>query len=169
MDTQERDQNRCLKEDRARRERERYLDAEAILDENFTQYRIEYEPVRKEMQREISWQPESNANFALVAPCEKRKRSLRSDSSTVSAEDPRPVEAVLHSHACSKSSTLDDATAVVENGEHEQAFVKGASSCTGDLERALLSTHSLIRHSRSANAFKAGMVSARPMTAKLKN
>jgi hypothetical protein len=47
--------------------------AEAILEENDTQYLIEYKPVYDGAQSEISWQPKGNANAALVAWWEERK------------------------------------------------------------------------------------------------
>lgn len=47
--------------------------AEAIREENNMQYLIEYKPVSKGAQREISWQPKHHAKAALVNDWEERK------------------------------------------------------------------------------------------------
>jgi hypothetical protein len=55
--------------------------AEAILQENDTQYLIKYEPVSQGAQHEISWQPKGNANAALVAWWEEHKMASAHENS----------------------------------------------------------------------------------------
>ena len=60
----------------AKKNKNKFWLAEAILEENDTQYRIKYEPVYKGAQSEISWQPKRFANAALLEDWEKRKMAV---------------------------------------------------------------------------------------------
>lgn len=57
----------------AKKNKNKFWLAEAILEENDTQYRIKYEPVYEGAQSEMSWQPKSFANAALLKDWEQRK------------------------------------------------------------------------------------------------
>jgi hypothetical protein len=61
--------------------------AEAILEENDTQYLIEYKPVYDGAQSKISWQPKGNANAALVAWWEERKMTSALEDSNVERDN----------------------------------------------------------------------------------
>lgn len=66
---------------RARKDKNKEWLAEAILEENNTQYLIKYAPVYEGAQREISWQPKRNANSVLVAWWETRQTSSALENS----------------------------------------------------------------------------------------
>lgn len=55
-----------------RRRQTKSWPARAILEENKTQYLIQYEPVDEWEKCEVSWQPKYNANPALIADWEER-------------------------------------------------------------------------------------------------
>jgi hypothetical protein len=61
--------------------------AEAILEENDTQYLIEYEPVSEGVQREISWQPKHYANAALARDWEERKMASAHENSNAERDN----------------------------------------------------------------------------------
>lgn len=65
---------------RAKRNKNKFWLAEAILEENDTQYRIKYEPVYEGAQSEISWQLKSFANAALLKDWKERKMAVVPDS-----------------------------------------------------------------------------------------
>lgn len=60
----------------AKKNKNKFWLAEAILEENDTQYRIKYEPVYEGAQSEMSWQPKSFANAALLKNWEQRKMAV---------------------------------------------------------------------------------------------
>lgn len=60
----------------AKKNKNKFWLAEAILEENDTQYRIKYEPVHEGAQPEISWQPKRFANAALLREWEERRMAV---------------------------------------------------------------------------------------------
>lgn len=60
----------------AKKNKNKFWLAEAILEENDTQYRIRYEPVHEGAQSEISWQPKRFANAALLKDWKERKMAV---------------------------------------------------------------------------------------------
>lgn len=61
--------------------------AEAIREENNTQYLIEYKPVSEGAQREISWQPKHHANAALARDWEQRKMASAHENSNTELDN----------------------------------------------------------------------------------
>jgi hypothetical protein len=72
---------------RTRKDEDKAWFAEAILEENDTQYLIKYEPVYEGAQCEISWQPKCNANDALIAWWEERKMESALESGNPERDD----------------------------------------------------------------------------------
>jgi hypothetical protein len=65
---------------RVKRNKNKLWLAEAIRKENDTQYLIEYKPIRKGAQSEISWQPKRYANAALLREWEEHKMAVAHDN-----------------------------------------------------------------------------------------
>lgn len=61
---------------RAKKNKNKFWLAEAILEENDTKYRVRYELVYESAQPEISWQPKSFANVTLLEDWEERKMAV---------------------------------------------------------------------------------------------
>ena len=96
---------------RAKKNKNKFWLAEAILEENDTQYRIRYKPVYKGAQAETSWQPKHYANAALRKDWEERRM------------------AVAHG-SCNADYDLDSMSKDDETGQRSDSVGRGSPGAT---------------------------------------
>ena len=122
----------------AKKNKHKFWLAEAILEENDTQYRIKYEPVYEGAQSEMSWQPKSFANAALLKDWEQRKM------------------AVAHG-SCNADNDPDSMSKDDEAGQRSDSAGHGSPGATLLTATSTIITEDSVIHTPESNAAAAEM------------